>query len=57
MLDPLGSVAEFCASNLWIGKDGAAHTPVPNGTFLNGITRQRVIRLLRRPASTCMSAR
>jgi branched-chain amino acid aminotransferase len=23
------------------------HTPIPNGTFLNGITRQRVIRLLR----------
>jgi len=23
------------------------HTPVPNGTFLNGITRQRVIGLLR----------
>ncbi len=47
MLDPLGNVAEFSASNLWIAKDGAAHTPVPNGTFLNGITRQRVIKLLR----------
>lgn len=48
MLDPLGNVAEFSASNLWIAKDGAAHTPIPNGTFLNGITRQRVIKLLRR---------
>jgi len=48
MLDPLGNVAEFSASNLWIAKDGAAHTPVPNGTFLNGITRQRVIKLLRK---------
>ena len=47
MLDPLGNVAEFSSANLWIAKDGAAHTPVPNGTFLNGITRQRVIRLLR----------
>jgi branched-chain amino acid aminotransferase len=47
MLDPLGNVAEFCYSNLFIGKDGAVHTPVPNGTFLNGITRQRVIALLR----------
>lgn len=47
MLDPMGNVAEFSASNLWIAKDGAAHTPVPNGTFLNGITRQRVIKLLR----------
>ncbi len=48
MLDPMGNVAEFSASNLWIAKDGAAHTPVPNGTFLNGITRQRVIKLLRK---------
>jgi branched-chain amino acid aminotransferase len=48
MLDLLGNVAEFSASNLWIAKDGAAHTPVPNGTFLNGITRQRVAGLLRR---------
>jgi branched-chain amino acid aminotransferase len=48
MLDMQGNVAEFSASNLWIGKDGAAHTPVPNGTFLNGITRQRVIQLLRK---------
>src|SRR5262249_23009990 len=48
MLDMLGNVAEFSASNLWIGKDGAAHTPIPNGTFLNGITRQRVIHLLRK---------
>jgi branched-chain amino acid aminotransferase len=48
MLDPLGNVAEFSASNLWIVKDGAAHTPAPNGTFLNGITRQRVAGLLRR---------
>ena len=47
MLDPLGHVAEFCYSNAFIGRDGAVHTPVPNGTFLNGITRQRVIALLR----------
>ena len=48
MLDPMGNVAEFSAANLWIAKDGAAHTPVPNGTFLNGITRQRMIKLLRK---------
>ncbi|HET6521303.1 MAG TPA: branched-chain amino acid aminotransferase [Geminicoccaceae bacterium] len=47
MLDPLGNVAEFCYSNVFVGRDGAVHTPVPNGTFLNGITRQRVIALLR----------
>ena len=47
MLDPIGNVAEFATANLFIVQDGAAHTPVPNGTFLNGITRQRVIGLLR----------
>jgi branched-chain amino acid aminotransferase len=48
MLDPLGHVAEFSSANLWIARDGAAHTPVPNGCFLSGITRHRVIGLLRK---------
>jgi branched-chain amino acid aminotransferase len=30
-----------------MGRDGVVLTPAPNGTFLNGITRQRVIALLR----------
>lgn len=47
MLDPLGNVAEFATSNIMIGKDGVVRTPAPNGTFLDGITRQRVIALLR----------
>lgn len=47
VLDMLGNVAELATSNLFIGKDGVVFTPVPNGTFLNGITRQRVIKLLR----------
>lgn len=47
MRDPIGNVAEFTAQNLMLGKGGAVHTPIPNGTFLNGITRQRVIALLR----------
>jgi branched-chain amino acid aminotransferase len=47
MRDPIGNVAEFTAQNLMIGRDGAVVTPVPNGTFLNGVTRQRVIQLLR----------
>jgi branched-chain amino acid aminotransferase len=47
MLDPLGNVAELATANIWLAKDGEAHTPAPNGTFLNGITRQRVIALLR----------
>src|SRR2546423_3701313 len=39
--DMLGNVAELANSNVFIGKDGVVFTPVPNGTFLNGITRQR----------------
>lgn len=47
MLDMLGNVAEFGNSNVFMAKDGVVFTPAPNGTFLNGITRQRVISLLR----------
>src|SRR5665647_519807 len=45
--DMLGNVAELATANLFIGKDGVVFTPAPNGTFLNGITRQRVIKLMR----------
>jgi branched-chain amino acid aminotransferase len=45
--DPSGNIAELATANLWIAKDGVALTPVCNGTFLNGITRQRVMQLLR----------
>ncbi len=45
VLDGLGNVAELATANLWIGKDGAAHTPAINGTFLNGVTRRRLIQL------------
>lgn len=45
--DTLGNVAELATSNVFFAKDGAVFTPVPNGTFLDGITRQRVIQLLR----------
>lgn len=47
ILDPSGNVAELATANVWIVKDGVAKTPVWNGTFLNGITRQRIIGLLR----------
>ena len=47
MLDPMGFVAEFATANIFMVKDGVVSTPVPNGCFLNGITRQRVIKLLR----------
>ena len=45
--DLLGNIAETGTSNIFMAKDGVVMTPAPNGTFLNGITRQRVIRLLR----------
>ncbi len=47
VLDMTGNVAETATSNIFLVKDGVVRTPVPNGTFLNGITRQRVIALLR----------
>jgi branched-chain amino acid aminotransferase len=47
MCDALGNVAELATSNIFMVKDGVVSTPVPNGTFLSGITRHRVIRLLR----------
>ena len=46
MRDGDGDVAEFGTSNLWYAKDGAAVTPAANGTFLVGVTRNRVIGLL-----------
>ncbi len=45
--DPDGNVAETASTNVFMVRDGVVLTPVPNGTFLNGITRQRVIALLR----------
>ncbi|MBZ8133124.1 branched-chain amino acid aminotransferase [Afifella sp. IM 167] len=45
--DMLGNVAETGTSNIFMARDGVVFTPVPNGTFLNGITRQRVIAILR----------
>ncbi|MDF1791577.1 MAG: branched-chain amino acid aminotransferase [Thalassobaculaceae bacterium] len=44
--DHEGNIAEFSHANLWLAKDGVAITPKPNGTFLDGITKNRVIALL-----------
>jgi branched-chain amino acid aminotransferase len=44
--DMLGNVAELATSNIFMAKDGVVFTPIPNGTFLAGITRKRVIGLL-----------
>jgi branched-chain amino acid aminotransferase len=46
MRDALGNVAELATANVFMAKDGAVFTPAPNGTFLNGITRQRVTGLM-----------
>ncbi len=45
--DMLGNVAELATANIFMGKDGIVYTPVANGTFLAGITRARVMELLR----------
>jgi branched-chain amino acid aminotransferase len=45
--DGEGNVAEFATANLFfVTPEGKVVTPVPNGTFLSGITRARVIELL-----------
>ena len=46
-LDLEGHVAETASTNVFAVRDGVVFTPVPNGTFLNGLNRQRVIKLLR----------
>jgi len=47
VLDALGNVAETATANVFLVRDGVVFTPIPNGTFLNGITRQRHIANLR----------
>ena len=47
MPDMLGNVAELATANVFLAKDGVAMTPAANGAFLNGVTRQRVLGLLR----------
>ena len=41
--DALGNVAETATANVFMVRDGEVLTPVPNGTFLSGITRARHI--------------
>ena len=45
--DALGNVAETATANVFMVRDGEVFTPVPNGTFLAGITRARHIENLR----------
>ena len=41
--DAMGNVAETATANVFMVKDGEVFTPIPNGTFLAGITRARHI--------------
>ncbi|MGR3662095.1 MAG: branched-chain amino acid aminotransferase [Paracoccaceae bacterium] len=41
--DAIGNVAETATANVFMVKDGEVFTPVPNNTFLAGITRARHI--------------
>lgn len=50
--DALGNIAELASANVFMAKDGVVFTPVANGTFLAGITRARVISLLRQSGAT-----
>lgn len=45
--DMNGNIVETASSNVFLVKDGVVFTPVANRTFLAGITRARVIGLLR----------
>lgn len=41
------NVAETSSTNVFMVRDGEVFTPAPTGVFLNGITRQRTIALLK----------
>lgn len=45
--DAIGNVAEAAVANVFMVRDGEVFTPIPNGTFLSGITRARHISNLR----------
>jgi branched-chain amino acid aminotransferase len=47
MRDMDGNIAEFANANAFLAREGVVYTPAPNGTFLDGVTRRRVVSLLR----------
>ncbi len=50
--DAMGNVAETATANVFMVKDGEVFTPIPNVTFLSGITRARHISNLRGAGKT-----
>jgi branched-chain amino acid aminotransferase len=52
--DAIGNVAELATANVFLAREGVVLTPAPNGTFLDGVTRRRVIKLLRSAGITVM---
>ncbi|MFC7703842.1 branched-chain amino acid aminotransferase [Plastorhodobacter daqingensis] len=56
VMDALGNVAETASANVFMVRDGEVLTPVPNGTFLAGITRARHIANLRADGVTVHEA-
>lgn len=54
--DAMGNVAETATANIFMVRDGEVFTPVPNGTFLAGITRARHIANLRADGVTVHEA-
>jgi branched-chain amino acid aminotransferase len=50
--DAMGNVAESATANVFMVRDGEVFTPIPNGTFLAGITRARHIENMRREGIT-----
>ena len=51
MFDYRGYVAEATGANMFFVKDGEVHTPTPD-CFLNGITRQTVMQMLKEKGIT-----
>ncbi|MGY2051901.1 branched-chain amino acid aminotransferase [Methylobacterium sp. JK268] len=54
--DALGNIAEFANANAFLARDGVVYTPAANGAYLAGVTRNRVIELLRGAGVTVVEA-
>jgi len=54
--DAMGNVAETATANVFMMRDGVVYTPIPNGTFLAGITRARHIKNLRENGITVVES-